>query len=335
MTVFITGGSGFIGQNFINQFSQTNNELIVNIDKLTYYKNKLKPYKKRKYHFYNYDICDYKKIKSLFDYYLPHTIINFAAETHVDNSIKNSKNFINSNIIGVHTLLNLSLRQMEKKSNFLFFQISTDEVFGSLPIKSNKKFSEISPYLPNNPYSASKASAELLIRSYNKTYGMNTIITNCSNNYGPHQHSEKLLPKTINCILNKKKIPIYGDGSNKREWLHVNDHSNALINILKNRKLNFDKICIGSKNLYSNLFIVKKLCQIADKKLKRKKGSSAQLIKFVKDRPGHDLRYSINTDYLRSNYNWKEKLNINKGLEQTFLWYKNNKIWLESLLNKY
>ena len=337
MTILITGGYGFIGTNFINSFRKKNNELIINVDNLSFYKKKLNNYKKNRIHFYPYDITDYNKMKYIFQKYKPTTLINFAAQTHVDNSIDSSNDFVKSNIYGVNNLLNLSLTAFKTYSDFLFFQISTDEVFGSIELISKKKFSEKSSISPNNPYAATKAGSEHLVMSFNKTYGLPIQITNCSNNYGRYQHPEKLIPKTISRILQNQNIPVYGTGRNMREWLHVSDHCDAIYKILKYKnKRNTGRICIGSKNLVSNNYIVTELCNIADEYFNySKKNTTKKLISYVDDRLGHDQKYSINSKLLKTRYKWKEKIKLKEGLKDTFLWYLNNKTWISNLKKTY
>ena len=336
MTILVTGGSGFIGSNFIRLFKKRSKKLIVNVDNLSFYKNKINIIKKKNYHFYPFDICNNKQMEFIFKKYNPSLVINFAAKTHVDNSIKESSNFFKTNVNGVLNLLYHSLQLHKNKKKILFFQISTDEVFGSLRFNSLRKFNEKSLIAPNNPYSASKASAEHIVFSFNKTYGLPTIITNCSNNYGQFQHPEKLIPKTIDRIIRNKIIPIYGNGKNMREWLHVEDHCNAIIKILNNVDDKYSRICIGSKNLLTNQYVVNKICAIADKHFGyNKTKSTKKLIRFVDDRLGHDLKYSINSKLIKKNFFWEEKKSFDQGLEETFMWYIKNKNWTQSIKQNY
>ena len=317
--VLVTGGLGFIGSNLI-QLLLEQKYYVVNVDKVSYSSNfyNTKEFKQnKKYKFIKCDIQNKKKISQILKKYKPAGIFNLAAETHVDRSIDGPKNFINSNILGVFNLLECFKKYYKKNKNIKLIHISTDEVYGDV---LNGRSKETDRYNPSSPYAASKASSDHLVRSYIRTYKIPAIITNCSNNYGPNQHPEKLIPKLIYNMLNNRKLPIYGKGNNSREWIYVSDHCEALIKIFKKGKLsNFYNI--GSNINLNNLTIAKKLLLIAKNRIKMGKNVK---IEFVKDRPGHDLRYAINSNKLRKEIKWKPKINISRGLEKTLNWYLEN-----------
>ena len=326
--ILVTGGSGFIGANFIVNWFATNNEPLVNIDKLTYAanQNNLQALNKRENYFFEEgSIEDLEFITSLLNKYQPRAIINFAAETHVDRSISESNEFIYTNIIGTHALLKASLSFFEnldepKQNDFRFIQISTDEVYGSL-LDSDPESSESSTYYPNSPYSASKASGDHLVRAWNETYGLPTITTNCTNNYGPFQHEEKLIPLLINFCLAKKKLPIYGDGSNIRDWLYVKDHCDALRIILEKGKIG-ETYNIGGNNEIKNIDVVNKVCSLLDELNPKEDGKSySEQISFVQDRLGHDYRYGLNISKINKDVGWSPKENFDSGLKKTVEWY--------------
>ncbi len=340
MNLLITGGCGFIGSNFIlYQIKNTNNN-IINFDNLTYAANEdnLKSVNNsQRYKFIKGDICDINHIEKLFVEFKPDAIIHFAAESHVDRSIENPTQFVNTNILGTANLLNISLsyfNSLEKsnKNHFKFLHVSTDEVFGSLGKKGY--FTEVTPYSPNSPYSASKAGADHLVRSWNKTFNLPTLITNCSNNYGPYQFPEKLIPLIIANCFDKKPLPIYGDGSNIRDWLYVNDHCKAIDLILLNGKVG-QSYNIGGDNEISNIEIVKTICDIMDD-LKPLSGAKKykDLITFVPDRPGHDFRYAIDSTKLKNNLNWFPKESFKSGILKTIKWYIKNERWWRKIQNK-
>ena len=324
--VLVTGGLGFIGSNLI-QLLLEQKYYVINVDKISYSSNfyNTKEFKQnKKYKFIKCDIQNKKKISQILKKYKPAGIFNLAAETHVDRSIDGPKNFINSNILGVFNLLECFKKYYKKNKNIKLIHISTDEVYGDV---LNGRSKETDRYNPSSPYAASKASSDHLVRSYVRTYNIPAIITNCSNNYGPNQHPEKLIPKLIYNMLNNRKLPIYGKGNNSREWIYVSDHCEALVKIFKKGKLsNFYNI--GSNTNLNNLSIAKKLLLIAKNKIKMGKNVK---IEFVKDRPGHDLRYAINSNKLRKEIKWKPKININRGLEKTLNWYLDNQKYLSSL----
>ncbi len=317
--IIVTGGLGFIGSNLIKILLRKN-YFVINLDKVTYSSNfyNVKKFNNNKnYKFIKVDINNKKKILSIFKKFKPAGIFNLAAETHVDRSIDNPEKFIKSNILGVFNLLEAFKEFFSIFKKTKFIHISTDEVYGDV-LKGRSK--ENDAYKPSSPYAASKASSDHLVYSYVRTYKIPALITNCSNNYGPRQHPEKLIPKLIYNILNNKSLPIYGRGTNSREWIYVDDHCEALIKIFEKGKIgNFYNI--GSNVNVNNLKITKLLIQIAKKKVSVGKNV---MIKFVKDRPGHDIRYALNSNKLIKNLKWKPKTNILNGLIYTFNWYLKN-----------
>jgi dTDP-glucose 4,6-dehydratase len=312
-TIIVTGGLGFIGSNLINILSKKK-YFIINIDKVTYASN-FKNIKKniKNYKFYKQDINNQNFIKKILYTYSPALIFNIAAETHVDRSIDGPKKFIDSNIYGVFNLLE-AVRNFKNKIKLI--HVSTDEVYGD--IVKNKSSRESDPYNPSSPYSASKASSDLLIKSYVRTYKVPAIITNCCNNYGPNQYPEKLIPTIIYKIINKKPIPIYGNGKNIREWIHVEDHCNALIKISEKGLLG-ENYNIGSGVELNNMDIVKKIVS-SFKEINIDLANKAKFV-FVKDRPGHDLRYSLNSSKIKMHLKWRCKYNFNEGINKTIIWY--------------
>ena len=325
--VIVTGGAGFIGSNLV-KFLLKKNYFVINIDKLSYSANpyNLKNLKKNKnYVFYKADINSQKKIIKVLKKYKPEGIFNLAAETHVDRSIDKPKNFILNNILGTYNLLEAILNYKKK---IKLLHVSTDEVYGDI-IKGRS--SENFPYNPSSPYSSSKASADHLIMSYVRTYKMNAVISNCCNNYGPNQFPEKLIPKLIFNIINNKALPIYAKGKNSREWMHVNDHCEALLLVYLNGKSG-ESYNIGSGKNFINKDIAIKLINIAKRKYS-KIGKNVK-IKFVKDRPGHDFRYALNSKKIYNKLRWKSKIPLNSGLSQTFNWYLDNKNFFNSVSKK-
>ena len=319
--VIVTGGNGFIGSNLIN-FLLDKNYIVINIDKNIYSNGSyiLKDVKKNKnYKFFKLDINSEKIFKILIKF-KPKAIFNLAAETHVDRSIENPKDFIHSNIVGTFNILE-QLRKYKRKynKNIRLVHISTDEVYGDL--NKSERSNENSNYKPSSPYSASKASADHLIKSYVRTYNLDAVISNCCNNFGPGQYPEKLIPTLIFNILNNKPLPIYGKGKNSREWIYVNDHCNGLFYIYKKGKIG-ENYNIGTNNNLSNLNLTKLLLKIV--KNKNVTIGKNVKIKFVKDRPGHDLRYALNSKKIRQKLKWKPKKNFKSGLEETFEWYFDN-----------
>ncbi len=324
--IIVTGGLGFIGSNLIDLLLKKNCH-VVNLDKISYSSNfyNTKEYKKNKrYKFIRCDLNNKNKLQKIFYTFKPYAIFNLAAETHVDRSIDGPENFIKSNILGVYNLLEVFKKYSKKNSKAKLIHISTDEVYGDiLRGRSDENF----PYKPSSPYAASKASSDHLVYSYVRTYKIPAIITNCSNNYGPKQHPEKLIPKLIYNIIKNKKLPIYGRGLNSREWIYVEDHCQALIKILQKGKVgNFYNI--GSNINKTNIQITKSLINIAKKNIKIGKNVK---IKFVKDRPGHDVRYALNSKKTINEIEWKPKINLIKGLNLTFKWYITNLKYYSSL----
>ncbi|NPA04459.1 MAG: dTDP-glucose 4,6-dehydratase [Epsilonproteobacteria bacterium] len=334
-SILVTGGAGFIGSNFIPYFLEKYPYYqIINLDLLTYAGdlNNLKEVQNHpRYKFVKGDICNRELVEYLFKEFDIRGVIHFAAESHVDNSIKNPERFIETNVKGTYTLLDVARNYwlkapFEYKEGYeeaRFHHISTDEVYGSLPLDDpSKLFKEDTPYAPNSPYSASKASSDMIVRSYHHTYGLNSIITNCSNNYGPKQHDEKLIPTIIRNALNETPIPIYGDGKNVRDWLYVMDHCSG-IDLAFHKGRAGETYNIGGRNERDNLYIANYICEILDKIIPRKRGSYKKLITFVKDRPGHDRRYAIDATKIETQLGWRAKENFESGIEKTIRWYIN------------
>jgi len=332
-TLLITGGAGFIGSHVVRYFvNKYSDYTIVNLDKLTYAGNlaNLKDIEdKPNYIFEKIGIVDKIAIDNLFSKYNFDGVIHLAAESHVDRSIANPMEFIMTNIVGTVNLLNAARNSW--KDNFegkRFYHISTDEVYGTLGEEG--MFTEETPYDPRSPYSASKASSDHLVRAYHHTYKLPIVISNCSNNYGPYQFPEKLLPLSINNIKNNKPIPIYGKGENVRDWLYVVDHARAIDMIYHNGK-NGETYNIGGNNEWKNIDLIHTLCKIMDRKLNREPGTSEKLITFVKDRAGHDLRYAIDSTKLQRELGWKPSLQFEEGMEITVDWYLANEDWLNEV----
>ncbi len=337
MKILITGGYGFIGSNFIiNQINHSNNS-VLNIDSLTYAGNlnNLKSIEKSKrYKFVKADICDSAKILKTIKNYEPDAIIHFAAESHVDRSIDNPMTFIQTNIIGTATLLYSVTNFLKSNPNkkFRFLHVSTDEVYGSLGKEGY--FLESTPYSPNSPYSASKASSDHLVKAWNQTYKLPILITNCSNNYGPFQFPEKLIPLIIANCFDEKPLPVYGKGLNIRDWLYVEDHCNALYRVLLKGKIG-NTYNIGGNNEIKNIDIVTMICTIMDELLPRKNFKKySELITYVKDRPGHDFRYAINASKIKKELNWEPKEVFKTGIKKTIKWYIENETWWRKIQNK-
>ena len=325
--ILVTGGAGFIGSNFILRWIKKNNGSVLNFDNLTYasnLKNLSSIEDNKNYFFVKGDINDKTLLKEVLSKHKPRSIVNFAAETHVDNSITSPEAFINSNITGTFNLLSATLEfylslSFEEKEKFKFLHVSTDEVFGSLKLDDNKS-TELSAYRPNSPYSASKAASDHLVRAWAETYNLPVNITNCTNNYGPNQHTEKLIPLLINNCLNWNKLPIYGDGKNIRDWLFVEDHCDAICEVLEKGKVG-ETYNIGGNNQTSNFEIARKICSILDMLSPNEKGDHSQLIEFVGDRPGHDFRYNLDISKIRKELDWQPLETFDSGLEKTVTWY--------------
>ena len=327
-TVLVTGGLGFIGSNLVLHLIKLNYFVIV-LDKKTYSSNlmNLENIKRTQFKLIISDINNKLKISKIFKKYNPIGIFNLAAETHVDRSIDNPEIFVKSNVNGVLVLLEQLKEYRKRNRNIKFLHISTDEVYGDIP--KRKTSLETDPYKPSSPYAASKASADHLVRSYYRTFKLPIVITNCCNNYGPKQFPEKLIPKLILNLIQNKKLPIYGKGINEREWIHVDDHCKALIKIFKKGKIG-ESYNIGSGDIVSNNIISKKLIKLF--KTKINKDCKSRII-FVKDRPGHDLRYALNSNKIKK-LGWKKKLNLNEGLFLTMKWYLENTQWIQKINKK-
>jgi dTDP-glucose 4,6-dehydratase len=334
-TVLITGGAGFIGSHVVRRF--VNNYpgyLIVNADKLTYagnLENLTDIESKKNYKFEKIDIVDKQSVLDLFKKYSFDGVIHLAAESHVDRSITGPDEFVFTNIVGTVNLLNAVLSGWKDAfEGKIFYHISTDEVYGSLG--KDGLFTEETAYDPKSPYSASKASSDHMVRAYNHTFGIPVVISNCSNNYGPNQFPEKLIPLAINNIKNNKPIPVYGKGENIRDWLYVEDHASA-IDLIFHRGRVGETYNIGGNNEWMNIELIKLLCRIMDKKLNRTPGTSEKLITYVKDRPGHDQRYAIDSSKLQTELGWYPIPDFAEGLEKTVEWYLSNTSWLGRILS--
>ncbi len=316
MKFLITGGAGFIGSDLVRKLGKNKDIKIIVVDKLTY-AGDIKRIEKvlENISFYQEDITNYDGLNIIFEKEKPDIVVHYAAETHVDRSILHPEIFIQTNIIGTLNLLKLSLKYNIAK----FVHISTDEVYGELPLNSKEKFTEETPLKPNSPYSASKASADMLVRAFVKTYGLPAIIVRASNNYGPWQYPEKLIPLSIVRILSNEKIPIYGTGKNVRTWLFVEDFTEAILKITEKGKIG-EIYNVGSSEEKNNIEVVKKLLELL--------GKDEKFIEFIPDRPGHDLRYAVDTTKIETELGWKPKMNFEKGLEKTVEWYLANKDWL-------
>ena len=336
MNILVTGGAGFIGSNFVRiALSQDNDIHIVNLDKLTYAGNldSLRDIEDdSRYRFVHGDICDSKFVEKLFIEYKPDAILHFAAESHVDRSIDGPRAFIETNINGTFTLLEVARKYWRdlddvRKGLFRFLHVSTDEVYGSLG--ETGYFTEETPYAPNSPYSASKASSDHLVRAYYHTYGLPILMTNCSNNYGPFQFPEKLIPLMILNALERKPLPIYGAGNNIRDWLYVDDHCQAILAVLE-RGISGEKYNIGGHNEKTNINIVHMLCDILDAKRPRMDGKSyREQITFVKDRPGHDMRYAIDASKIERELGWTPSETFETGIVKTIEWYLESSEWCQ------
>ncbi len=334
-TILITGGAGFIGSHVVRRFVNNYPDYtIVNMDVLTYAGNleNLKDIDdKPNYIFEKADITDENAVNALFEKYQFDGVIHLAAESHVDRSIEDPMAFIRTNVFGTVALLNAARTfWKDNMDGKLFYHISTDEVYGSLG--DTGLFEETTAYDPKSPYSAAKASSDHFVRAYHNTYNLPIVITNCSNNYGPNQFPEKLIPLAFNNIKSMKEIPIYGKGENIRDWLFVEDHA-AAIELVFHKGGNGETYNIGGKNEWTNIDLIRELCKIMDKKLDREPGTSASLITFVKDRAGHDMRYAIDSRKVENELGWKPSLQFSEGLEKTVDWYLANEKWLEHVIS--
>ena len=335
-TLLVTGGAGFIGSALVRQIILETSATVINIDKLTYAGNLASltsVEKSDRYYFEQCDICDPEAISRVFTHYQPDAIIHLAAESHVDRSIDGPGSFIHTNIQGTYVLLDQALTYWKKLDNkkqsaFRFHHISTDEVYGSLG--DDGAFTETTPYAPNSPYSASKAASDHLARAWHETYGLPVLLSNCSNNYGPYQHPEKLIPTIITNAINGKPIPVYGKGDNVRDWLFVDDHAHALRTILANGVVG-EKYNVGGHNEFSNMQVVSLVCDLLDELLAQSKHKPhTSLIEFVTDRPGHDKRYAVDASKIKAELNWMPAETFETGLRRTVQWYLDNQQWCAS-----
>lgn len=336
--VLITGGAGFIGSNLVHYLVENKLADVINVDKLTYAGNLLslkQIEKESNYHFEKADICDQQAIRNIFNQYAPDIVMHLAAESHVDRSIEGPSEFLNTNIMGTYNLLEISYQYWktlkdEKKDKFRFLHISTDEVFGSLGREGI--FTERTAYDPRSPYSASKASSDHLVRAWQHTYGFPALITNCSNNYGPYQYPEKLIPVIILNALQGKSIPVYGKGENIRDWLYVEDHVKALWLIINKGTIG-ETYCIGGNNEQRNIDVANMICELLDElNVNPKVSSHSDLITFVEDRPGHDLRYAIDATKIKRELGWQPEHSFREGFRDTVKWYLDNLQWCSQVL---
>ena len=335
MKILVTGGAGFIGSAVIRHIIQNTNNQVLNIDKLTYAGN-LESLKEvdqnERYHFDQIDICDAEALTNAFEHFKPDLIMHLAAESHVDRSIDGPAEFITTNIVGTYTLLEVSRKYWlslneEKKQAFRFHHISTDEVYGDLE-GTTDLFTETTSYAPSSPYSASKASSDHLVRAWHRTYGLPVIVTNCSNNYGPYHFPEKLIPLMILNALDAKPLPVYGNGQQIRDWLFVEDHARALYKVVTEGVVG-ETYNIGGHNEKQNIEVVKTICKILDELKPQANGQTYEsLITFVKDRPGHDLRYAIDATKIGNELGWKPEETFETGIRKTVEWYLNNSEWV-------
>lgn len=330
--VLVTGGAGFIGSAVCRYLVAEKKIQVLNVDKLTYagVPASLKEIEDSSlYHFEQVDICNRRKIAELFEDFQPDAVMHLAAESHVDRSIDGPSAFIETNVVGSYTMLECAREYWaglpsNRKDSFRFHHISTDEVYGSLGKEG--LFKETTPYDPRSPYSASKASSDHLVKAWHHTYGLPTVITNCSNNYGPYHFPEKLIPLVILNAFDGKELPIYGKGDNIRDWLYVEDHARALVTVVERGRLG-ETYNVGGRNERTNLEVVETICAILDELQPRENGSYSDLITFVKDRPGHDRRYAIDASKLEAELGWKAKENFDTGIRKTVQWYLNNDWW--------
>ncbi|KVT58640.1 dTDP-glucose 4,6-dehydratase [Burkholderia ubonensis] len=335
--ILVTGGAGFIGANFVLDWLRQSDEAVLNVDKLTYAGN-LRTLQSLegnpKHAFARVDICDRAALDALFAEHKPRAVLHFAAESHVDRSIHGPADFVRTNVVGTFTLLEAARTYWNglddaDKAAFRFLHVSTDEVFGSLS-STDPQFSETTPYAPNSPYSATKAGSDHLVRAYHHTYGLPTLTTNCSNNYGPYQFPEKLIPLMIANALAGKSLPVYGDGQNVRDWLYVGDHCSAIREVLA-RGVPGETYNVGGWNEKKNLEVVYTLCDLLDKARPKAAGSYRDQITYVKDRPGHDRRYAIDARKLERELGWKPAETFETGLAKTVDWYLDNQVWADEV----
>jgi dTDP-glucose 4,6-dehydratase len=338
MKILVTGGAGFIGSAVV-RLAISRGHTVVNLDSLTYaacLDNVATASDNPNYFLEHKDIRNRNDLDLIFSKHKPDAVMHLAAESHVDRSIDDPSDFIETNITGTFNLLEAARSYWQtigKPKSFRFHHISTDEVFGSLPSDPSVRFTEETPYDPRSPYSASKASSDHLVRAWHETYGLPVVLTNCSNNYGPFHFPEKLVPVIILRALAEKSLPIYGDGSNIRDWLYVEDHADALLLVLAQGEIG-RSYNIGGENELTNLELVHTICKILNRLIPRSKGSYAELIRFVKDRPGHDQRYAIDSSRIKNELGWQPSFTVEQGLEKTVQWYLDNKHWWKPLQNR-
>jgi dTDP-glucose 4,6-dehydratase len=338
-TFFVTGGAGFIGSAVIRHLLDETEAYVVNIDKLTYASNLSsipQAANHPRYRFARVDICNGPELLRLFDMHKPHFVMNLAAESHVDRSIDGPAEFIQTNIVGTFTLLQEALRYWRKldrvaQQRFRLHHISTDEVFGSLGPEG--LFTETTPYAPNSPYSASKASSDHLVRAWRETYGLPTLLTNCSNNYGPYHFPEKLIPHMIIRGLAGRPLPVYGKGENVRDWLYVEDHARALTLVVEHGAVG-ETYNIGGRQEHTNIAVVRQICRLLDELAPSRDGSREDLITFVSDRPGHDRRYAIDSSKIERELGWRAAETFETGLTKTVRWYLESRPWWQSILDR-
>jgi dTDP-glucose 4,6-dehydratase len=339
LTIFVTGGAGFIGSAVVRHLLEDTDAFVVNVDKLTYASNLSsipQAAGNPRYAFAKVDICDGPALRALFDRYQPHGVMNLAAESHVDRSIDGPGEFIRTNVVGTFTLLQEALRywrglEAARRSAFRLLHVSTDEVYGSLGAEGF--FTEATAYQPNSPYSASKASSDHLVRAWRETYELPTLVTNCSNNYGPYHFPEKLIPHMIIKGLAEQELPVYGDGQNIRDWLYVEDHARALTLVLERGRLG-QTYNIGGRNERTNLHVVKTICGLLDQHHPSNLGTRERLIAFVTDRPGHDRRYAIDATKIESELGWRASETFETGIEKTVKWYLDQRSWWQAILDR-
>ena len=333
-TIIITGGAGFIGSAVIRYIINHTKDVVVNLDKLTYAGNlnnlsNLNESEKSRFHFIKGDICDHPLVEDIFKKHKIDGVINFAAESHVDRSLYEPQVFLSTNILGTHTLIDVAKKQWADNKDNRFLQISTDEVYGELG--PTGFFTEESQIQPRSPYSASKASADLIVKAYHDTFNMPILISRCSNNYGPYQFPEKLIPLMINNAKNHKELPVYGDGMQIRDWIHVKDHCEA-IDVVFQKGTVGEVYNIGARTEKTNISVVKSIIRLVSD-LRSDSEVNEDLIRYVKDRPGHDRRYAIDSTKIESNLGWKPKYNFEEGLHDTVKWYLENEIWIEQIVS--